>query len=100
MKSPLYLGPFKGGTLCDASGMRKLLRVESPCGTLETLNLYVEPLWNRKLLETFHCGTSMWNLGEPGARLWAAAPNHPETLLEEPQAFQAVGEKVFLSTFL
>ena len=37
-------------------------------------------------------GTSR-NLPEPGARFRAAAPNHPEALLEEPQAFQAVGEK-------
>ena len=37
----------------------------------------------------------MWNLGEPGSRFRAAAPNHPEALLEEPQAFQAVGEKLF-----
>ena len=35
----------------------------------------------------------MWNLGEPGSRFRAAAPKHPEALLEEPQAFQAVGEK-------
>ena len=35
----------------------------------------------------------MWNLAEPGSRFRAAAPNHPEALLEEPQAFQAVGEK-------
>ena len=34
----------------------------------------------------------MWNLAEPGSRFRAAAPNHPEALLEEPQAFQAVGE--------
>ena len=34
------------------------------------------------------------NLSEPGARFRAAAPNHPEALLEEPQAFQAVGEKL------
>ena len=39
------------------------------------------------------CGTSR-NLAEPGARFQAAAPNHPEALLEEPQAFQAVGEKL------
>ena len=37
--------------------------------------------------------TFMWNLGEPGSRFPAAAPNHPKALLEEPQAFQAVGEK-------
>ena len=37
----------------------------------------------------------MRNLAEPGARFRAAAPNHPEALLEEPQAFQAVGEKCF-----
>ena len=41
------------------------------------------------------CGTSR-NLPEPGARFRAAAPNHPETLLEEPQAFQAVGEKMII----
>ena len=35
----------------------------------------------------------MRNLAEPSPRFWAAAPNHPEALLEEPQAFQAVGEK-------
>ena len=29
---------------------------------------------------------------EPGSRFRAAARNHPEALLEEPQAFQAVGE--------
>ena len=34
-----------------------------------------------------------WNLAEPGSRFRAAAPNHPEALLEEPQAFQAIGEK-------
>ena len=33
----------------------------------------------------------MWNLEESGYRFRAAAPNHPEALLEEPQAFQAVG---------
>ena len=33
------------------------------------------------------------NLAEPGPRFRAAAPNHPEALLEEPQASQAVGEK-------
>ena len=39
----------------------------------------------------------MWNLAEPGARFRAAAPNHPEALLEEPQAFQAVEEKLSIS---
>ena len=34
----------------------------------------------------------MRSLREPGARFPAAAPNDPEALLEEPQAFQAVGE--------
>ena len=47
-------------------------------------------MWN---LEPFESGTFMWNCGEPGARFPAAAPNQPEALLEEPQAFQAVGEK-------
>ena len=37
------------------------------------------------------CGTL--GIGEPGARFRSAAPNHPEPLLEEPQAFQAVGEQ-------
>ena len=41
----------------------------------------------------------MWNLGEPGSRFRAAAPNHPEALLEEPQAFQAVGEKTEQNRF-
>ena len=52
-------------------------------------NLYVEPggTW------TFQNGTCMRNLAEPGSRFRAAAPNHPGALLEEPQAFQAVGEK-------
>ena len=31
------------------------------------------------------------NFVEPGSRFRAAVPNHPEALLEEPQAFQAVG---------
>ena len=35
-------------------------------------------------------GTFMWNLVEPCPRFRAAAPNHPEALLEEPQVFQAV----------
>ena len=35
----------------------------------------------------------MRNLAQPGPRFRAAAPNHPEALMEEPQAFQAVGEK-------
>ena len=41
----------------------------------------------------------MWNLTEPGFRFRAAAPNHPEALLEEPQAFQAVGEQNWPSVF-
>ena len=36
----------------------------------------------------------MRNLAEPGPRFRAAATNHPEALLEEPQAFQAVGKKL------
>ena len=44
------------------------------CGTFQVRILYVEPR-------------------EPGSRFLAAAPNHPETLLARPQAFQAVGEK-------
>ena len=48
---------------------------------------WMEP-WLRNRFHSF--GTS-W---KPGARFRAAAPNHPEALLEEPQAFQAVGEKI------
>ena len=36
----------------------------------------------------------MRNLAEPGSRFRAAAPNHPEALLEEPQGFQAVEEQI------
>ena len=36
----------------------------------------------------------MGNLGEPGSRFRVAAPNHSEAFLEEPQAFQAVGEQI------
>ena len=35
----------------------------------------------------------MWNLADRGSRFQAPAPNHPKALLEEPQAFQAVGGK-------
>ena len=50
-------------------------------------------VWNLDSLCAFKSGTLMRNLAEPGARFRAAAPNHPEALLEEPQAFQVVGEK-------
>ena len=43
-------------------------------------------------MKTFKSGTFLWNLAEPGSRFRAAAPNHPEALLEEPHAFQTVGE--------
>lgn len=52
-----------------------LLSVETFCGTI---------LW--RSLWTF-----MWNPAKPGARFPAAATNHPEASLEEPQAFQTVG---------
>ena len=65
----------------------ELLRMEPLCGTLWNLN-FLE--WNR--------GTFMQNPAEPGARFRAAAPNHPGALLEEPQAYQAVGEKFDRST--
>ena len=41
----------------------------------------------------------MSNLGEPGARFRADAPNHLEALLEKPKAFQAIGEISFLHVF-
>ena len=65
-------------------GTWKILSVESWCGTLRSLNLYLEPLRN---LELFACGTlvlATWN------RCPAVAPNHPKALLARPQAFQAV----------
>ena len=40
----------------------------------------------------------MRNLAEPGSRFRAGTPNHPETLLGELQASQAVGEKSTGST--
>ena len=54
---------------------------------------WMEP-WLRNLSEPNVSWMEPWlrNLSEPGARFRAAAPNHPEALLEEPQAFQAVGE--------
>ena len=55
-----------------------LLSVETFCGT-------VEPFCGG-IFEPF-CGTP----AKPGARFPAAATNHPEASLEEPQAFQAVG---------
>ena len=62
------------------------------CGTSGTWiilwNLSLKPwnliLWN---LGTCKSGTFMCNLGKPGSRFRAAAPNHPEALLEEPQAW-------------
>ena len=36
----------------------------------------------------------MWNLAEPGSRFGGAAPDQPETLLEESLTFQAV-KKIF-----
>ena len=59
----LYVEPvdlhLKRGTFVWSLGMC-FFRVEPLCGTWANLNLYAEPLWN---LETFKCGTSMWNLG-------------------------------------
>ena len=54
-------------------GTRELLRVEPVCGTLGNLHLY-------------------GNLVPGFGRLPQTTPKHPEALLEEPQAFQAVGE--------
>ena len=95
--------------LCETLGS---LRVEHLCGTLGTLNWTFKsgtlmwnlgkPEWNIHVEPwgpwTFKGAIFMWNLGklnlyvelgEPGSRFWAAAPNHPEALLEEPQAFRA-----------
>ena len=57
----------------------ELLRVESLCGILGNLHLGT---W------TFESGLG-GTLGGPGSRLGAVAPNHPESLSEEPQAFHA-----------
>ena len=65
------------------------------CGTLGNLNFEEWNQWNLYVEPRRTCiwgGTFMWNLGEPGAGFRAAAPNHPDALLEEPRAFQAVGE--------
>ena len=94
---PCGTSTFKSGTFMRNLVEPELLTVEPLCGTLWTLNfeqwnLYVEPggTW------TFKSGTCMRNLAEPGPR-FRAPPNHPEAaLLEEPQAFQAVGEKSYL----
>ena len=81
-------------------GEPELLRVEPFVRTLgEPEPLRVRTfIWN--LQDPEQSGTFiMWNLEEPGARFRAAAPNHPEALLEEPQAFQAVGQKHFPHLF-
>ena len=76
----------------------QLFRVGPLCGTLWHLNVepLCGPLWNVNFSEwdlyVEPGGTSTFNSG--GARFRAAAPNHPEALLEEPQTFQAVGEKI------
>ena len=75
------------------------MKTGNSCGTLE--KIYVEPgepellcgTWEPIKTGTLN-GTFMWNLAEPGSRFPAAAPNHPEAVVEEPQAFQAAGEKV------
>ena len=50
-------------------------------------------MWNLGDPKSLKVRTFMWNLREPGARFRAAATIHPKALLEEPQAFQVVGEK-------
>ena len=74
----------------------ELLPIEPLCGTSTFTNGTF--MWNLSELELLRmeplCETAR-NLAEPGARFRAAAPNHHEALLEEPQAFQAVGEKHF-----
>ena len=62
---------WKPEPLC---GPGEPLKLEPVCGTLGNLNF------------------SEWNL-YAGARFPAAAPNHPEALLEEPQAFRAAAGK-------
>ena len=101
---PCGTSTFKNGTITWNLVEPQLLIMEPLLGTLWNLNfLRMEPLfgtlWNLNFEEnlcgtsTFKSGPCMRNLPEPGARFRAAAPNHPEALLEEPQAFQAVGQK-------
>ena len=61
-------------------------------------NLVEPQLWNLvepQFLRMEPVCVTLRNLAEPGPRFRAAAQNHPEALLEEPQAFQAVGEQCF-----
>ena len=75
---------FRFGITCLVSSWRLQVRAQD----LNFMWNLVEPCGT----STFKNGTCMRNLAEPGPRFRAAAPNHPEALLEEPQAFQAVGE--------
>ena len=65
--------------------MWNLGRPDPLCGALEPEAL--RGTWNLLRVEP-SCGTR-----EFGARFPAAAPNHPEALLEEPQAFRSLLEK-------
>ena len=79
---PCGTSTFNSGTLWNLVEPQ-LLRMEPLCGNL------VEPCGT----STFKSGTFLLNLAEPGPRIRAAARNHPEALLEEPQPFRLLGKK-------
>ena len=70
------------------------LSVEPLSEGFEPLCLHSEPL-SGTFLEpgTFLSVEPLWNLGKPGSRIPAAAPNHPEVIVARPHAFEAVEEK-------
>ena len=70
-------------------GTWKLLSVEPLCGTLGNLYLYAKPLWN---LETLKCGTSKWNLGEPGATFPLLPQTTPKLYWKNPKLCKLLGK--------
>ena len=91
-KSGTFMWTFKSGTVMSHLGEPELSKVEPLCGTLGNPNFKSGIMRNLGEPEFLRV-EPLRNLGEPGSRFRAAAPNHPEALLEEPQAFQAVGGK-------
>ena len=70
------------------------LRLETLCEIFIMENLCVKPLYHYQeplsgSLEILSM-EPLWNLGEPGARFWAAAPNHSETVVARSQAFYSL----------
>lgn len=73
----VYVEPREPESLCGTVVEPGTFMEPQKCGTLRNLNLSVETLWT---LEPFGSGTFMWNLGEPGSRFRAAAPNQRKGL--------------------